>query len=187
MDVLTKAMLYAISAHEGMYRKNNKTPYILHPMEAAAIVGSMTSDQEVMAAAVLHDVVEDTPVTLERLKSDFGDRIAYLVQSETENKREELPPNETWKIRKQEAIEDLQNTDDVYVKILYLGDKLSNMRSIYQEYSLKGEAIWQNFNQKDPEEQHWYYRSIADAISELSRFPAWQEYDRLIREIFKED
>ena len=64
MDKVTKAIEFAAMAHDGMVRKKDKTPYILHPLEAAVIVGSMTDDRDVITAAVLHDVVEDTEITI---------------------------------------------------------------------------------------------------------------------------
>ena len=65
-------------------------------MEAAAIVGTMTTDNEVIAGAVLHDVVEDTDTTIDDIQEYFGDRVAFLVYSESENKRENLSAQSTW-------------------------------------------------------------------------------------------
>lgn len=186
MELVSEAMIFSVKAHDGMIRKKEKTPYILHPMEAAAIVGSITNDPEVIAAAVLHDVVEDAGVTLKELEELFGEKVASLVDSETEDKRKDLPSSATWQIRKEEAIQLLNQTEDMNVKILYLGDKLANMRSLYRDWLKEGNALWECFNEKDPVKQHWYYRSIADATVELSHTPAWQEYDRLIKIIFEQ-
>ena len=68
MDKVTKAIEFPSEAHDGMVRKKDKTPYILHPLEAAVIVGSMTDDRDVISAAVLHDVVEDTEITIEEIE-----------------------------------------------------------------------------------------------------------------------
>ena len=103
-NVLDRAIVFATEVHQGQLRKGSKTPYILHPMEAAAIVSTMTIDAEILAAAVLHDVVEDTPTTIEEVRDAFGDRVAFLVGSETEDKRDHLAPQATWKIRKQELL-----------------------------------------------------------------------------------
>ena len=54
MELVSEAIIFAVNAHDGMRRKKNKSPYILHPMEAAVIVSTMTNDQEVIAAAALH-------------------------------------------------------------------------------------------------------------------------------------
>lgn len=184
MNIFDEAIRFATNAHSGMYRKDSKTPYMLHPMEAAAIAGSMTNDINVLAAALLHDTVEDTAVTLEDIKDHFGSRIAELVKSETEDKREELPPDMTWQIRKEESIEELRNTDDIGVKILWLSDKLSNMRSFYRIHNERGDELWQDFNQTDPAKQFWYYNTIAELLSDLKGFEAWQEYRWLINKVF---
>lgn len=184
-DTVTKAIIFAAKAHDGMRRKKSDIPYIIHPMEAAAIVGSLTENQDVIAAAALHDVIEDTPVTFEEITEEFGARIAALVWSETEDKRDELPPEETWRVRKEEAIEILKQTKDPEVKMLYLGDKLANMRSIYQQWRIDGDAMWQGFHQTDPTQHGWYYRSIADNIREFEDTLAWKEYDGLIKTVFE--
>lgn len=185
MQVFEEAISFAARAHGGMVRKASQQPYILHPMEAAVIVGTMTDDPQVLAAAVLHDVVEDAGVTLQELREKFGDRVMELVASETEIKRADIPAADTWQTRKSEALELLRATDDIGVKMLYLGDKLSNLRSISHGVKIQGEAFWQYFNQKDPGMHHWYYRAIADATRELSGYAVWQEFDGLIRELFE--
>ena len=101
MELVSEAIAFAVKAHDGMRRKKSEAPYILHPMEAAVIVGTMTDDQNVIAAAALHDVVEDAGITLQEIKERFGKRVWELVSSETEDKRADLPPEETWCIRKE--------------------------------------------------------------------------------------
>ena len=184
MELVSEAMVFAVRTHDGMRRRQSNLPYRLHPMEAAAIVGSLTDNQEVIAAAVLHDVVEDAGVTMQQIEERFGKRIAQLVASETENKREQLPAESTWRIRKEEAVNFLKNTTDIEIKMMYLGDKLANLRAIYPGWKKEENAFWQHFNQKDPAWQAWYYRSIAGCLRELSDTLAWQEFDRLIRIIF---
>ena len=184
MNIFDEAIIFAAKAHSGMYRKKSKTPYILHPMEAAVIAGTMTGDIEIITAALLHDTVEDTAVTLEEIKEIFGSRVAELVKSETEDKRADLPPDATWQVRKEESLEVLKNTDDLGVKILWLSDKLSNMRSFYREHKKCGDALWQDFNQKDPDKQFWYFDTIANLLSDLKEFEAWQEYRWLVNKVF---
>lgn len=184
MELVSEAIVFAVKAHDGMRRKQSELPYILHPMEAAVIVGSMTADQNVIAAAALHDVVEDAGVSIEEIEEKFGRRVRELVQSETEDKREELPPAQTWRIRKEESLAVLKNTDDLDVLTVWMGDKLANMRSIYRDFKVEGVAMWQRFNQKDVNEQAWYYRSIAALTSRLSGTSAWLEYKTLTELVF---
>ena len=182
-EVLNKALIFAVNAHAGMKRKGTNTPYIVHPMEAVAIVASMTDDREIIAAAALHDVVEDTKYTIDDIKNDFGDKVARLVASESEDKRPELPESETWKIRKEETLEHLKNAS-IETKMITLGDKLSNIRAIYRDYQNLGDKLWDRFNVKEKNEHAWYYSSIADLLSDLKEYPAWKEYKELVDKVF---
>ena len=184
MELVSEAIAFAVSAHDGMRRKKSEAPYILHPMEAAVIVGTMTDDQHLIAAAVLHDVVEDADVTIEEIEARFGSRVRELVASETEDKRADLPPAETWRIRKEESLAVLKNAEDLGVLMVWLGDKLANMRGIYRDFKVEGVEMWQRFNQKDVTQQAWYYRSIVTLTERLSDTSAWLEYKTLTELVF---
>ena len=184
MELVSEAIAFAVKAHDGMRRKKSELPYILHPMEAAVIVGTMTEDQNLIAAAALHDVVEDAGITIDEIEEKFGKRVRELVESETEDKRADLPPESTWRIRKEESLSMLKNTDDIAVLMVWLGDKLANMRSIYREWKMEGDAMWQRFNQKDVTQQAWYYRSIIKLTERLSDTSAWLEYKTLTDLVF---
>ena len=68
--------------------------------------------------------------------------------------------------------------------MLWIGDKLSNIRAIYREWQKEGDALWQNFNQKDPAEHAWYYKTIAKLTESLSNTLAWMEYKTLTEIVF---
>ena len=184
MELVSEAIAFAVKAHDGMRRKKSEAPYILHPMEAAVIVGTMTDDQNLIAAAALHDVVEDANITIDEIEEKFGKRVRELVESETEDKRADLPPESTWRIRKEESLAVLKNTEDIGVLMVWLGDKLANMRAIYRDFKAEGVSMWQRFNQKDPDEQAWYYRSIVKLTEHLSDTSAWLEYKALTELVF---
>ena len=184
MELVSEAIAFAVRAHDGMRRKKSEAPYILHPMEAAVIVGTMSDDQNLIAAAALHDVVEDAGVTIEEIEEKFGKRVRELVGSETEDKRADLPPSDPWRIRKEESLAVLKNTDDIGVLMVWLGDKLANMRSIYRDWKVEGDAMWQRFNQKNVNEQAWYYSSIVKLTERLSDTSAWLEYKTLTELVF---
>ena len=84
--------------------------------------------------------------TLE-IEREFGKEVLRLIESDSEDKREDLPPEQTWKIRKQETIDYLKNKADRKEKIIALSDKLSNIRSIYRDYEKIGNELWNRFNQ----------------------------------------
>ena len=183
-DLVSEAIVFSTMAHDGMRRRKSDAPYILHPMEVGAIVGTMTDNQEVIAAGVLHDVVEDAGITIEEIGEKFGARVMELVASETENKREELSAEETWLVRKEESLEKLRTTNDIEVMRLWIGDKLSNIRAIYRDFLIEGNAIWDKFHQSDVNIQAWYYRSIMKYTERLSDTLAWSEYKTLVEKIF---
>ena len=152
-------------------------------MEAMGIVASMTTDQELLAAAALHDTVEDTDVTVEDIRTDFGDRIASLVAQESEEKQEGRSEEESWHDRKQAAIDRLAKSSHD-AKIVALGDKLSNMRAIARDYAMQGDKLWNLFHAKDPKDHEWHYRGLADALRELQDTAAFQEFESLIKKVF---
>ena len=165
MTKIEKAVLFATKAHAGQLRKGSEKPYILHPMEAMAIVTKYTDDEDVIAAAVLHDTVEDTTVTLERLEKEFSPRVAALVASVTEDKKKDLPAESTWLERKREAILHLE-TASHETKLLCLADKYSNLRDMYDDIEDFGSEYWQLFNQKDGRMHAWFYREIFRILKE---------------------
>ena len=184
LSVLDRAICLAVQAHAGMERKKDGVPYILYPMEATVIASTITADPEVMAAMMLHDTVEDAGVTVEEIRAACGERVAALVRSETEDKYRERPAGETWMQRKTEALEELKKAGDPGVRIMFLADKLANMRSFFRLFRKDGPAIWNGFNEKDPQKQEWYYRAVSELTKDLSGTDAWQEYTRLVDAVF---
>ena len=182
-EILDRAILFAVHAHAGTERRGKGYPYIVHPLEAVSIVATMTADQELLAAAALHDTVEDTEVTLEQLRAEFGERIASLVADESEDRLEGLNEEESWHQRKQAAIDRLAKASHD-AKMVAMGDKLSNMRDIARDYAKLGDALWNRFNAKDRKDHEWHYRGLADALSELKGTEAYREFESLINQVF---
>jgi len=183
-ELLDRAIVFAVRAHAGTERRGKGFPYIVHPLEAVEIVATMTPDQELLAAAALHDTVEDTDVTTEQIRSEFGDRIASLVAAESDSVVEGVSEEESWHDRKQAAIDRLAKASHD-AKIVALGDKLSNMRAIARDYAAQGDKLWNLFHVKDPQEHAWHYRGLAASLSELNDTFAYQEFERLIDQVFQ--
>ena len=183
MDILDKVICYAVEAHSGATRKGGNTPYIVHPLEAAAIAATLTDDREIVAAAVLHDTVEDTDTTDRDICNRFGARVAALVAADSENKRADVPPSQSWRIRKRETLDRLEHaTRDE--QIIVLADKLSNIRSLYRDYAATGDKVWEKFNQKDKSAHAWYYKGIAERLPALVGTVAYKEYAELCNRVF---
>lgn len=186
-SVFERAIIFATKAHAGAKRKGTGIPYIVHPIEAAAIASTMTLNEEILAAAVLHDVLEDTETTAEELEELFGIHVAELVMDETEDKRRDRPAQETWRLRKQEMLDFLKYSAGREAKILALSDKLSNLRAIHRDLQMLGDRLWERFNEKDKKMHAWMYRSVAEALKDLSEYAAWKEYSALVEETFGEN
>lgn len=174
---LEKAYRYASDAHKGQYRKGTKIPYFTHIITTLNYCMELTEDIEILQAAILHDTVEDTHVTLAELRRDFGARVAKIVEADTEDKLRDRPADETWEIRKQTTISHLkeQSSD---AKIVILADKTANIESLFKEWQQLGDAVWNKFNMKDSRKQEWYFRAIADALTEF--------YDTSVMKTFRE-
>lgn len=182
-DLFDRAAVFAIRAHHNTERRGKGFPYIVHPMEAVEIVSTITADQELLAAAALHDTIEDTDVTVDQIRAEFGERIANLVHAESDQFTEGVSEEDSWHDRKQAAIDRLAAAPHD-AKIVALGDKLSNMRAIWRDYQTKGDALWSIFHVKDKASHEWHYRGLAASLSELSDTFAYQEFVRLINEVF---
>ena len=184
--LLQKAIVFAAMKHESYVRKGTTIPYFTHVMEAMEIVSRMTEDEEVRAAAVLHDTLEDTPTTKDELVHFFGERVANLVAAESENKRKGRPEAETWLERKLETIQHLEKAG-TEIRMIALGDKLSNVRAIHRDYLACGDKVWEKFNNPDPKAQGMYYCSLANAFREdkdIRNTLAFREYADLCAEVF---
>lgn len=182
-DILNKAIVYATEKHNGANRKGTKLPYIVHPLESLSIAATITEDKEILAACVLHDVLENTDTMFEELRNEFGTRVAVLVASDSENKREGQNPEDTWKIRKEETLKYLDKST-YEQQIVTIADKLSNLRAIYRDYNIIGEKLWDRFRCKDISEQKWYYQGIAERLLLIKNTFVYKEYIELINKVF---
>ncbi len=156
--MVKEAEAFAIIAHDGQYRKGTDRPYIVHPKEVAEIVATLTEDEEIIAAAWLHDTVEDCPnVTPSIIEEKFGKRVAEIVVSESEDK------TMSWKERKGNTIERLK-VSSLEVQYVALADKLSNMRDIDRDYLIHGENLWMRFRMKEKAMIAWYYKELRESL-----------------------
>ena len=185
-DLLDRAIVFAVKAHHNTERRGKGFPYIVHPLEAVEIVATITSDQELLAAAALHDTIEDTEVTIEQLRAEFGDRIANLVYAESDRFTEGVSEEDSWHDRKQAAIDRLAAAS-YDAKVVALGDKLSNMRAIWRDYQVKGDELWKIFHVKDKASHEWHYCGLAASLRELADTFAYKEFVRLVDEVFGKD
>ena len=127
MEMLDKAYQLAAEAHEGQFRRSGE-PYICHPLHVAMLLVELGMDTESLAAALMHDVVEDTPIRLDEIESTFGADVAHMVDGVTK-----LTKIKFSSVEEQQA-ENLRKmlmamSQDVRVMIIKLCDRLHNMRT----------------------------------------------------------
>lgn len=128
IDVLVKAYEFANEKHEGQFRRSGEK-YIIHPIEVAIILAKLELDVATIAAAMMHDVVEDTDTTLEQMRSMFGDEIADLVDGVTKLGKLD------YKTKEENQTENLRKmfmamAKDVRVILIKLADRTHNMRTL---------------------------------------------------------
>ena len=156
--MLFQAIDFSTKAHRGQFRKASGVPYIYHPLSVAKILIELGCSEELVVAGILHDTVEDTSVTLHDIHVQFGERVAYLVESVSEPDK-----SAAWEIRKQHTIAFLEDAP-MDVLLIACADKLDNARSLQNDLARMGEALWQRFN-RPKASQSWYYYALVDVLS----------------------
>ncbi|HBE45365.1 MAG TPA: phosphohydrolase [Deltaproteobacteria bacterium] len=152
------AIEFAAKAHKGQYRKGTNIPYIIHPIRVAKILIESRCPEDVVVAGILHDTLEDTSVTIDEIREQFGDAVAAIVVSVSE-------PNklDAWEIRKRFAIDSLKNAPNE-VLLVACADHFDNIVEIEDAFGMIGDDVWLRFN-RPKEQQGWYYKSLADIFS----------------------
>ena len=173
--LVDKAIIFAVNAHQNTERRAKGTPYVIHVLEAVAIAETLTKDPELLAAAALHDTVEDTDVSAEDIEREFGPRVRALVDADTALVPDGQSEEETWHERKQSAMDCILNSDRD-TQIVAMGDKLSNMRAIYRDYMDIGDELWNRFHEKRKSEHEWHYRGLAASFDKLTDTHAYEEF-----------
>jgi (p)ppGpp synthase/HD superfamily hydrolase len=179
---LDRALALAASAHRHQERKGSSVPYIMHPVHTAMILLKHGFPEEVVVAGVLHDVVEDTEVTLSQIEAEFGAEVARLVDAVSERKREEGGPLLPWRQRKSERIEHLREADH-HVAALKSADALHNVFAMVRDIEVHGPSAWQRFRGSQAD-QLWYYTTLAAVLRQrLGGHPLSVELDEAVAQL----
>jgi GTP diphosphokinase / guanosine-3',5'-bis(diphosphate) 3'-diphosphatase len=138
-ELIRKAWAFCVSHHEGQMRASGE-PYIIHPLEVAEVLAEMKLDATAIAAALLHDAVEDTPATSEQIATSFGDQVAHIVEGVTKIDKIQFANRED---RQAENVRKmlLAMVTDIRVVLIKLADRLHNMRTLEHLKPERQEAI----------------------------------------------
>ncbi|MBN2412018.1 HD domain-containing protein [candidate division KSB1 bacterium] len=157
MDKIEKAILFASKAHKGQCRKKTNIPYISHPFTVAFLLMKEQCSEDVIIAGLLHDLIEDTSVTLQEIETEFGENVAKIVRDCSE------PDGRiSWEERKNNTIQKLRNAP-LEVKYVACADKLHNICSMIADHKKYGDRLWKRFS-RGYDKQQWYYRSIVRSL-----------------------
>ncbi|RSD29058.1 HD domain-containing protein [Mesobacillus subterraneus] len=178
MELIEKALQIAAAAHEGQYRKNTKIPYIAHPVAVGMILQKAGYSDDLVAAGILHDTVEDTGLTMEDIEREFGRNIAEIVAGCSEPDK-----SLSWEDRKEHTIEFLRNAPEE-IRVVACADKLHNIRSIRLDIEQNGEEVWSRFK-RGREQQEWYYRNVIESLSYKGEFPLLEQLKAEVEQLFK--
>lgn len=165
---LRAALFLAERAHWGQMRKGREVPYVLHPVCVASLLLAAGADEDLVCAGYLHDVVEDSEVTLAEIEEQFGPRVAHLVDAVTERKEEPDGTRIPWEVRRRATIDHLSDVDDGVIA-LKAADVAINMGDIVIDHGEVGDALWGRFN-APAEAQLWYYRRVAQIVLERGTY-----------------
>ncbi|HEX6467081.1 MAG TPA: bifunctional (p)ppGpp synthetase/guanosine-3',5'-bis(diphosphate) 3'-pyrophosphohydrolase [Terriglobales bacterium] len=128
LELIQRAYDFSLEHHQGQTRASGE-PYLIHPVEVAQVLAEMKLDSTAIAAGLLHDAVEDTPVTIEDIKKRFGEQVARIVEGVTKIEKINLASREE---RQAENVRKmvLAMVDDIRVVLIKLADRLHNMRTL---------------------------------------------------------
>lgn len=154
---IEEAIELAALAHNGQLRKGTDIPYITHPFAVGLMLMDTGCSESVVIAGILHDTVEDTDLTLDHIRINFGDSVADIVDGCSEDKTLK------WTARKTERIEALKSAS-TEVCIVTCADKLHNLRTVISEFEDIGNEVWDRFH-GGFEAQSWYYQSILGSLN----------------------
>jgi (p)ppGpp synthase/HD superfamily hydrolase len=157
LDIVNRAIEVAAWAHRHQVRKGTNTPYIAHPFAVGLMLARAGCADEVVAAGILHDTLEDTELTLEDLRRDFGEEVASIVEGCTEPDK-----SLSWEERKTHTLQYMP-TSPWEVRAVACADKLHNLLAIEAAYEALGEEVWTRFK-RGRTQQEWYYRGMANAL-----------------------
>lgn len=180
-DLIDLAIEAADKAHRKQVRKGSRTAYITHPFAVGVILAGAGCSEEVIAAGILHDVVEDTRVKPSRIREEFGDKVASIVERCTEPDK-----RRPWNKRKQHTIDSLKAAG-LDLKFVVCADKLHNIRTLARDYRKVGDRVWGRFR-AGKEDQRWYYTSLVNALRTRTKNVSYQklyrELERKVKEVF---
>ena len=175
MTLVEKADQLAERAHEGQTRKESNKPYISHPRAVADILKEYGFADEVVAAALVHDVVEDTAVSIDEIRRELGEEVAHLVEAVT------YDDSLSWEEKRHKYIEAVRQAPEG-AKAISIADKIHNARSLIAGHQAVGKMMWKNFN-RDRDTKIKFEEATLKMFQDTWQHPLVDEYAGLVEEM----
>lgn len=179
MSLIEVAIEFAAKAHSSQFRKGTDIPYISHPYGVGMILQQAGCQEEEIIAGILHDTIEDTDITEEDIRIEFGETVLMIVKGCSEPNKEAR-----WEERKEHTLEYLKLAP-LSIRQVSCADKLHNLRSIKRDLANLGESAFEKFK-RGRELQKWYYTGIVESLGYAGRFPLLEELRVEVEEVFGE-
>lgn len=171
-DHLENAIRIAVLAHKDQVRKDEPVPYISHLIGVALILSQHDFPDEVIAAGLTHDVLEDTEYPAGELRAGIGDAAYAIVEAVTND------DSLLWEAKKQKYIDTVRAGSDE-AKAVATADKIQNAESLLRAHAREGAAVWKHFN-AGREKKLWFENAMLAMLQETWRHPLVDEYAALV-------
>ena len=182
-DQFDRALRLAAVGHRDQERRSSRVPHVAYPVAVAWIVERAGFAEPTVIAALPHDLVEDTPTTLDEIRDQFGPEVAATVAGCSEVKTDAIGRTRDWEDRKRDHLAQLP-TATVATRAVVLADKPHNLMSIRLDLA-RGVAVWESFH-APRDRVLWYFAAVIETcgaddprLVELGR-ACWAELERLI-------
>jgi (p)ppGpp synthase/HD superfamily hydrolase len=156
---IERGIAAAVEAHRGQTRKGDRQlPYIVHPVTVAIILSRYTDDEDTIIAGLLHDVLEDTPVTAEEIERQFGAKVVAMVKDVTEPDL----PGLSWDSRKARYLRQIERGPRGSL-LVACADKIGNLIAMLAAHEAHGDELWERFSEP-LDRKLAFYRQVFDMV-----------------------
>ena len=173
-NIIEKSVRLAFSAHEGQTRKTGNLPYIIHPFMVALKLAKYDFPDSVIAAALMHDVLEETDLQEDIIRAELGEEVLEIVKAVTND--DSLP----WEEKKKKYVESVRHGPEG-AKAVAVADKIHNIESLLIAHSAQGPGVWQKFN-RGKEQKLWFENEVLSMLKATWSHPLIEEYENLLEQ-----
>lgn len=178
-NLVEKAVRVSVMAHGGQTRKGDNLPYIIHPFMVALKLAKYNFPDTVIAAALTHDVLEDTDFGKEKLNEELGSEVLEIVKAVTND------DSLSWEEKKKKYVETVRNGPEG-AKAVAVADKIHNLESLMIAHAEQGPELWKKFN-RGKEQKLWFESEVLKMLRETWKHPLIDEYASLLKQEKKLD